>query len=211
MPALFIPGWGAHPSLYREALPSGWEVLEPPSFRASRGSFAAYPAWLRSELDSRRGPFVLGGHSFGAALAVLAASGGELPIERLVLVDPAGLPLSKPIRACLADFASQLGTGIYPLRPAARSIGSTLAAPRAALRLAASVRVLDLSPELEALRRRGIACTVVTADTDTLTPPAHCRAVARLAGGEYRELSVAGGHVWFLAASRLFRHQLALG
>ena len=211
MLALFIPGWGAHPSLYREALPSGWEVLAPPSFRASRGSFAAYPAWLRSELESRTGPFVLGGHSFGAALAVLAASGGEHPIDRLVLVDPAGLPLSKPNRACLADFASQLRSGLYPAVPAARSIGATLVAPRAALRLAGSVRSLDLSPELDELRRRGVPCTVVTADTDTLTPPAHCRAVARLAGGEYRELSVAGGHVWFLAAAGLFRSQLALG
>ena len=195
MPALFIPGWGAHPSLYRGALPSGWEVLEPPTFRASRGSFEAYPAWLRFELESRTGPFVLGGHSFGAALAVVAASRDQHPIERLVLVDPAGLPLSKPIRACLADFGSQLATGLYPLRPAARSIASALAAPRAALRLAGSVRSLDLSSELDALRRCGVPCSVITADTDSLTPPEHCRKVARLAGGDYRELRVAGGHV----------------
>jgi pimeloyl-ACP methyl ester carboxylesterase len=172
--------------------------------------FAAYPAWLRSELDFRTGPFVLGGHSFGAALAVLVASGGELPIERLVLVDPAGLPLSKPNRDCLADFALQLGSGLYPLVPAARSIASTLAAPRAALRLACSVRTLDLSPELDALRSRGVPCAVVTSDTDTLTPPEHCRELARLAGGDYRELRVSGGHVWFLAAGGQFRQQLAL-
>ncbi|HEX4323192.1 MAG TPA: alpha/beta fold hydrolase [Gaiellaceae bacterium] len=209
MPALFIPGWGAHPSLYREALPPGWELLEPPTFRASRGSFAAYPAWLRSELDSRTGPFVLGGHSFGAALAVLAAGSGEVPVERLVLVNPAGLPLSKPNRACLGAFTAQLASGMYPLGPAARSIGSTLAAPRSALRLARTVRSLDLSAELEAVRRRGIPCTVVTAASDTLTPPDVCRRVARLAGGDYHELAVDGGHIWFLRAATQLRLRLA--
>ncbi len=209
MHGLFIPGWGAHASLYRKAVPSGWEVLEPPTFRESRGLLAVYSAWLESELGRRTGPFVLGGHSFGAALAVLAASRG-VPVERLVLVDPAGLPLSKPLGLCLHDFGFQLASGLYPLGPAARSVGSALAAPRAALRLAASVRTLDLSAELEELRRRGIPCTVVAAETDTLTPPELCRRIARLAGADYRELSVAGGHVWFLAAAAQFRRQLAL-
>jgi pimeloyl-ACP methyl ester carboxylesterase len=94
--ALFIPGWGARASLYRSALPDGWEVLQPPSFRSSGGAIEAYPAWLSAELDRRTGPFTLGGHSFGAVLAVLAAVRGGVDVERLVLVEPAGLPLSKP-------------------------------------------------------------------------------------------------------------------
>ena len=56
--------------IYRTAVPDGWEVLEPPSFRATGGSLDAYSTWLRGELARRSGPFTLGGHSFGAALAV---------------------------------------------------------------------------------------------------------------------------------------------
>jgi pimeloyl-ACP methyl ester carboxylesterase len=207
--ALFLPGWGARASLYRTVLPAGWEVLEPPSFRATRGRIEAYPAWLREELGRRTGPFVLGGHSFGAALAVLAAAGDHAQIERLVLVEPAGLPLSKPKSRALRDFGRQLATGVYPVRPALESVGSALAAPRAALRLARSIYDLDLSAELALLRDRAVPCTVLAADSDTLTPPEHCRQVAELVGGVFEELSVAGGHVWFLVAAAQLRLRLA--
>ena len=210
MPALFLPGWGARAALYRSAMPAGWEVLEPPSFRATGGSLGAYSTWLADELDRRNGPFTLGGHSFGAALTVLAAAHGEAEVERLVLVDPAGLPLSKPMLHCLRDFGRQLATGVYPVAPAVQSVGSSLAAPRAALRLARAVYALDLRAELAELRGHGLPVTVLAAGTDTLTPPEHCRAVARLAGADYHELDVAGGHVWFLAAAPQLRSRLVL-
>jgi len=184
-------------------------VLELPSFRASRGRVDAYTTWLADELAARRGPFVLGGHSFGAALAVIAAARGDVDVERLMLVDPAGLPLSKPMHRCLRDFGRQLATGVYPVAPAAHSVASTLAAPRAALRLAREVYALDLRTELAAVR--GVPCTVLAAGSDTLTPPEHCRAVADLVGGDYQELDVAGGHVWFLVAGTQLRGRLALG
>lgn len=209
MPALFIPGWGARASLYRDALPSGWEVLQPPSFRATRGAIEAYPAWLSDELARRTGPFVLGGHSFGAALAVLAAARGNTHVVRLVLVEPAGLPLTKPKSRVLGDFGRQLAAGVYPVRPAAASVGRALVAPRAALRLARAVYTLDLSGDLAALRERGVPCTVLAATSDTLTPPEYCRKVAELAGGEFEELAVGGGHVWFLVAGRQLRVRLA--
>ena len=209
MAALFIPGWAARASLYRDALPPGWDVLQPPSFRATGGAIEAYPAWLAAELTRRTGPFTLGGHSFGAALAVLAAARGAADVEKLVLVEPAGLPLSKPKRRALRDFGRQLATGVYPLAPAAASVGTTLVAPRAALRLARSVYALDLSAELVELRGRGISCTVLAADSDTLTPPDHCRRVAELAGASFEQLAVAGGHVWFLVAGPQLRTRLA--
>src|SRR5262249_50833212 len=99
--------------------------------------------------------------------------------------------------------------GVYPLRPAVASAAASLVAPRAALRLARAVYALDLSPELAALRERGIPCTVLAAESDTLTPPAHCRKVAELAGARFEELAVGGGHVWFLAAPRQLRLRLA--
>ena len=156
MAALFIPGWAARASLYRDALPPGWEVLQPPSFRSTGGAIEAYPAWLSDELVRRNGPFTLGGHSFGAALAVLAAARGDADVERLVLVEPAGLPLFKPKIRALRDFGRQLA-----------------------------------------------------ADSDTLTPPDHCRRVADLAGATFEQLAVAGGHVWFLVAGPQLRARLA--
>jgi pimeloyl-ACP methyl ester carboxylesterase len=185
-------------------------VLELPSFRETSGSFSAYEAWLREELRARCGPLVLGGHSFGAALAVLAAAREDVAVEHLILVDPAGLPLSKPFRLCLRDFAAQLLTGVYPLRPAAESIVSTICAPRSALRLARSVCALDLRRHLLEIRCRGLPCTTLAASTDTLTPPSHCREIATFAGGEFHELAVSGGHVWFLVARSQFRESLAL-
>jgi pimeloyl-ACP methyl ester carboxylesterase len=210
LPALFIPGWGARASLYRPVVPAGWEVLELPSFRASRGRIDAYSTWLADELGARRGPFVLGGHSFGAALAVIAAARGDADVERLLLVDPAGLPLSKPMGMCLRDFGRQLATGVYPVVPAVQSVASTFAAPRCALRLARAVYALDLREELAGLRARGVPSTVLAAGSDTLTPPEHCRSVARLAGGDYQELDLTGGHVWFLVAASQLRGRLAL-
>jgi len=202
MPGVFIPGFGASASLYRGLVPSDWDVLEPPSFRASKGALSAYRAWLRAELAGRPGPIALGGHSFGAALAVLATTDGDVQVDQLVLVGPAGLPLSKPIRLSLRDFCAQVAAGLYPLLEAVRLAVRALRAPTSAVRLARTVRRLDIRDELAALRRHGIRCTVVAADTDTLTTPAHCRAIAAAAGGDYRELTVDGGHMWFLGDRR---------
>jgi pimeloyl-ACP methyl ester carboxylesterase len=64
--------------------------------------------WLLAELAAAPSPRILGGHSMGAALAVGVAA-ALLPerVERLVLVGPAGLRLTKPIRRSAAQFASQ--------------------------------------------------------------------------------------------------------
>jgi hypothetical protein len=45
--------------------------------------------------------------------------------------------------------------------------------------------------------------------TDTLTPPDHCRRIAALSGGDYNELAVDGGHLWFLRAPTLLQAKLA--
>jgi pimeloyl-ACP methyl ester carboxylesterase len=209
MSGLFVPGWGVDPCLYRPVLPRDWAVLEPPSFRATKGSIARYVDWLSTELDRRRAPVALGGHSFGAALAVLVAAAGYHPVERLVLVGPAGLPLEKPLRASMAEFGRQLCAGWFPVVAAARSVTQTLVAPHRAVQLAWAVQGLDLRPELERLRLRGIPCLVVVASTDSLTTPRHCRRIARFLGAEYHELAVSGGHVWFLRAPALHRRQLA--
>src|SRR5438552_3052227 len=151
----FVPGWGAPPSLYARALPAGWTVLEPPSF-AESDTILARLRWLQDELDRYDGPVTLAGHSMGAALAVLAAGQRPERMRKLLLVAPAGLPLAKPLAACLRDFARQVATRAYPLRDAGRAIADALAAPRSSLRLAQAVRALDLRPQLDVLRAFGV-------------------------------------------------------
>lgn len=206
--SFLVPGWGARASLYRGVVPRGWEVLEPPSFGATRGRIETYFEWLEKELRGS-GPVALAGHSFGAALTVIAAARGWAPVERLFLISPAALPLSKPMPLAGLAFVRQLLAGVYPVRPAVESALNVFAAPRAAIALAHEVYDLELRDELAEIRRRGIPTTVLSAMSDTLTTPAHCREVAEQAGAECHVLDVPGGHVWFLAAPDELRRRLA--
>lgn len=203
MGGYFLPGWGAPPSLYTAALPDGWTALQAPTFAETNGDLGRYVDWLDSVIAGAPKPVALAGHSMGAALAILAAHRDPARIRRLLLVSPAGLPLTKPLSASLGEFAHQLLARSYP-RDIGRSLASAATAPRAALRLARAVRALDLRAELGALRTSGVPCRVVACATDTLTTTAHCRRIARLVGADFRELRIAGGHMWMLDHPAVF-------
>jgi pimeloyl-ACP methyl ester carboxylesterase len=206
--ALFLPGWGAPAALYEPGLPDAWRALEPPSFAASGGSLAEYRRWLGVEL-TRRGRSPLGGHSMGAALAIYAAAESPDLVERLVLVAPAGLPLQKPIAASILDFIRQVACGIYPRAAAARALTAVARAPRAAFALAGEVRALDLRHECARIRSAGIPVLVVGCSTDTLVTRGHAQTLADALGGEYRELTLGGGHMWMLHAHELLARVLS--
>jgi pimeloyl-ACP methyl ester carboxylesterase len=155
------------------------------------------------------GPVHARGHSFGAVLAVHAALAEGVEVERLVLVSPSALPLDKPVPLMFWDFSRRVAAGWFPPREAARAVRQVLFHPLLARRLGMEVRAIDLSEELARLRDRGVPCTVVAASTDTLTPPSLCRRVAELCGGDYREVDVPGGHLWFLRAHDLLASELA--
>jgi pimeloyl-ACP methyl ester carboxylesterase len=191
---LFVPGWGATAGLY--SLPAGWEALELPSYRSTRGEFRAYRRWLGEEVARRRAPVVLAGHSMGGALALLAALDRPESVERLILVSPAGLPLSKPMRASAVTSVRQFLRGCYPAGELWRVVVGAAAAPRAALRLARKVHDLDLSPELERIRASGVPCTVLGCASDELTTGAHCRELAAALAARYREVHARDGHIW---------------
>jgi pimeloyl-ACP methyl ester carboxylesterase len=201
---LFVPGWGAPAALYTPGLPLSWAAAELPSFAASGGRLREYRRWLGVELG-RRGLSPLGGHSMGAALAIIATAEAPELVERLVLIAPAGLPLLKPIRTSIADFASQVAGGSYPLRLAATAAGAVARAPRAALRLAAEIRGLDLLGECARVRAAGVPALVVGCTSDTLVTCDSARTLAGALGATYRELDLDGGHMWMLAG----RDQLA--
>jgi pimeloyl-ACP methyl ester carboxylesterase len=205
---LFVPGWGAPSSLYRLGMPSGWTVLEPPSFRQTRGDFDAHREWLRAAVAGQREPVALAGHSMGGALAVLAALEQPERIERLILFSPAGLPLHKPIAASALTGLGQVLRGCYPLGALRQMSANKLAAPRAALRLGRHVHRLDLTPALEQLRGHGIPCTVVSCTTDRLVTCRHCRRFADLLAADYRELEAPDGHIWLITQSEHLKREL---
>ena len=206
--ALFLPGWGAPAALYEPGLPAAWKALEPPSFASSGGSLEAYRRWLGIEL-THAGRSPLGGHSMGAALAILAAAESPELVERLVLVGPAGMPLQKPISASLVDFARQAARGMYPREAAARALAAVARAPRAAFALAAEVRALDIRRECARVRAAGIPALVVGCSSDTLVTRSHSQTLAGALGADYRELTLAGGHMWMLHAHELLARVLA--
>ena len=205
---LFVPGWGAPARLYVPGLPEEWNALELPSFRKTRGDLSAYRIWLVEEIAARR-PVALAGHSMGAALSLLAAIDRPDLVERLILLSPAGLPLTKPIPSSLATWARQVVTGRFPLAQVGRSVVRAGLAPRSALRLGRFVHQLDLRPELEPFRANPVPSTVVGCTTDTMTPTPHCRELAELIGAEYREVDAPDGHIWPITHPELLRAVLS--
>jgi len=198
MDKLLLPGFGAPARLYRRLLVPGWTVLEPPSFRSAGAGLRSYRAWLEEELRRRGDPVWLAGHSMGGALAVLAAADDPGRIAGLTLISPAGLPLRKPVAASAADLVRQVAGGRYRAGDAAWALAQVLAAPRAAFALAREVRALDLSAEMERIRRSGLPVEVVSCSTDTLVTPSQCRRQAALLGARHRQLLLPGGHMWML-------------
>jgi pimeloyl-ACP methyl ester carboxylesterase len=194
---LFLCGFGAAASLYRPGLPGGWTAVDLPGARCG-GSFESRRRWLVGELDRRRGPVVLAGHSMGGALAIAAAAARPELVAGLLLISPAGLPLAKPMARSLLEFAGQAARGRYPAGESLRSVAAALRSPARALRLARSVHASDLSAEMAAVRSARIEATVVGCATDTLVTTGHCRRAADLLGATYRELSLPGGHMWML-------------
>jgi pimeloyl-ACP methyl ester carboxylesterase len=206
---LFLPGWGATAGIYRRGLPQGWDLPQPPSFRATRGELRPYRDWIVDLLREGDEPAVLAGHSMGGALAVLAAADVPERVSALVLISPSGLPLQKTIPQCARTFAAQVAQGLYPPGELARSAVQVARAPRAAFRLAETLRNLDLSREMELVRAAGIPTTVIGCSTDTLVTVDHCRRSAALLGASSKTLTLADGHMWMLRGWRRLKDELA--
>lgn len=203
VPGLFVPGWGAVPGLYRQGLPVGWEALELPPYRTSGRELGGYWQWLVEQIARREGPISLAGHSMGAALAIVAAADRPAAIERLILLSPAGLPLTKPITKSLFTFIGQVLRRRYPAGDLARAMSGVLRSPHTALALARAVHELDLSPQLERLSGASVPVTVIGSSTDQLTTPDHCRRLASLLGAKHYEFDAPGGHIWMIVEPKL--------
>jgi pimeloyl-ACP methyl ester carboxylesterase len=200
---VFLPGFAARPHTYAEGLPPGWEALQPPSPGVTRGSLSSLREWAVREVGERPGRAIVAGHSMGAALAVLVAVALPESVGGLILVAPAGLPLTKPIRRSARDAVRQFASGTHRASDVLSGARELAAAPRSALRLVRALRGLDLSAQMERVNALGIPTTIVGCTTDTLVTPQHCRRAAALLGADYRELALPGGHVWMLDRPRI--------
>jgi pimeloyl-ACP methyl ester carboxylesterase len=204
---LFLPGFGARASAYAPGLPSDWTAIEPPRFPSADG-LGFYLDWLGGELASRPGSVTLAGHSMGGALCTLAAGLWPERIRKIVLIGPAGLPLSKPMYRSAAQFGAQVVSGHFSVSECVRSLRLVGASPASAFRLAVALRTLDLSAQMRALRDAATAATVIGCTTDTLVTPWHTRRSAELLGARYHEIPVDGGHMWMFGRWERFRHEL---
>jgi pimeloyl-ACP methyl ester carboxylesterase len=109
---------------------------------------AMLAAWMRSlELS----PATVIGHSMGGALAMLLAAAEPELVDRLVLVDAAGLPMKQPLLRALTRAGLGL-TNRQTLRYRSRyGFGNRLQS-LATLQAADEVLACDLRPELSAIR-----------------------------------------------------------
>jgi pimeloyl-ACP methyl ester carboxylesterase len=205
---VLVPGLGAQARAYLPGLPPPWEPLQPPPLHVTSGSLLALRDWLLEELARRPAPWVVGGHSLGAALAVAAAACRPDAIAALVLIAPAGLPLHKPVRRSLTDFARQILRGDHRLDDVRRSAADVARAPRAAARLVLAARRLDLTRQMDVLRSTGIPVTVIGCATDTLVPEALCQRIALALNGRYRRVPTNAGHIWPIGRPALLAAEL---
>lgn len=196
---------------YAPGMPVGWSGLESPSRVRGHGSLAAYLDWLGSDLATRSAPSVLGGHSMGGALAMLAAALWPERVAGLVLVSPAGLPLTKPLHRSAVEFVGQAASRRFSPRDTLQSLAAFLLAPVATLRLGLAVRALDLSVQMAAVAEAGTPVAVIGCTSDTLVTPTHCRRAAGLLGARYREVSLEGGHMWMFGRWGRFQNELLAG
>jgi pimeloyl-ACP methyl ester carboxylesterase len=198
-------------SAYAPGMPAGWSGLESPSRVRGKASLAAYLDWLGSDLAARPGRSVLAGHSMGGALAVLACALWPERVAGLVLVSPAGLPLTKPIHRSAAQFARQAASRRFSPRDTLRSLAAFLSAPVATARLGLAVRALDLSEQMGEVAATGVPVAVIGCSSDTLVTPDHCQRAAGLLGARYREVALEGGHMWMFGRWDRFREELLAG
>jgi pimeloyl-ACP methyl ester carboxylesterase len=205
---IFLPGYLGRARSYEPGLPEGWIAVQAPLEIRASGSLGTYRDWLVAHVRAAPGEVTLGGHSMGAALAVLAAAEVPERVAGLVLVGPAGLPLAKPVRRIVKDFLAQLLAGRFRARDVLLPLADVARAPQSALWVARALRRLDISAELRTVRDAGVPAAVIACATDTLTTPASSRRVAELLGARYRELRLEGGHVWMFGRWNLLAEEL---
>jgi pimeloyl-ACP methyl ester carboxylesterase len=215
-PVVFLHGWGLGYHAYRRALKHlaglGMRVLAPalPGFGgtadlpARQFSMAGYAAWVAEFLRVVKvgEPVFLVGHSFGGGVAIKVAHDFPERVRALVLVNSIGAATAnRP----LWDWGIHFPGDIFPVAQITRvlpviledALPNLLRNPRAMWRVAQLARRADLTPELEALRARGLPVAVVWGDGDRIIPRPAFEAICAAVGAEGAVVN--GTHSWLLA------------
>lgn len=238
VPVVFLHGWALGHRSYKRALKRlatlGCRVYAPalPGFGGTAElppcsrRFEDYAAWVDSFAEAARirCPFVLVGHSFGAAVALALAHRSPSDVRHLVLLNSIGGPAweaadgsgSRSLRdRTILQWAVGFPTDLLPVTDMVRTLPSVLEDalpnllrnPLALWRAVELIRSADLSRELAAVRRNGLPVTVIGASGDRVVPRLATAAVAKALASEPD--TVTGGHCWMLASPDVFGERMA--
>jgi pimeloyl-ACP methyl ester carboxylesterase len=227
LPVLFLHGWALGQHSYKRPLKRlvhlGCRVMAPalPGFGGSADlpgrsfSLAGYAAWCDEFLRvlGVDEPAVVVGHSFGGGVAIVLAHDFPERVRSLVLVNSIGggawAKTGSTVRSMadrpLWDWGIHFPRDILPVPQVRRvlpviledAIPNVLRNPRAIWKVANLARRADLTPELEALKARGLPVVVLWGDKDKIIPKPSFDALCAAVGIEGEV--VAGNHSWLLA------------
>jgi pimeloyl-ACP methyl ester carboxylesterase len=227
LPVLFLHGWALGQHSYKRALKRlvqlGCRVYAPalpgfggtPELPRRQFSFAGYAEWVDGFLEAVGvgEPVFLVGHSFGGGVAIKLAHDYPARVRYLVLVNSvggsawrsAGSTVRSMAERPLWDWGVHFPSDIFPLPQVTRvlpvlledALPNLVRNPRALWKVAQLARQADLTPELEALKRRRLPVVVLWGDKDQIIPRASFDALCAAIGSDGEIVS--GNHSWLLA------------
>jgi pimeloyl-ACP methyl ester carboxylesterase len=229
-PFIFLHGWGLRDRTYKEALArlaaSGVRVLAPslPGFggtaRLPNADFSmeGFASWVAefARTVGVRGPYYLGGHSFGGGVAIVTAHDHGEQCRLLVLVNSIGGAVwragenpdvpdeflaDRPIWDWGIRFPGELAarSGLARVAPVIvqDALRNIVRDPLGFWRVGTLARQANLLGELEDLKRRGLPMVVLWGNEDEILPGPSLDAIVDAAGTE--PVVVDGNHSWLLA------------
>ena len=225
---VFLHGWGLDHKAYKRALSrlvtAGVHVVAPalPGFGGTAAlsrrapDLTGYARWVDQFLDEVGvdGPALIMGHSFGGGVAIRFAYDHADRTHALVLVNSIGgsawMHHGSTIRSMaerpLWDWGIHLPADIFPVRQArkvlpvivAEALPNLFRDPRAFWQAAGLARRVDLTAELDELRRRGLPVVVLWGSNDQIVTQDSFEAMC-LALGDPHVVTVPGTHSWLIA------------
>lgn len=226
LPVLFLHGWGLGHRTYKNVIQriagQGCRVIAPaqPGFGGTAGlprvgfSLSGYARWVCGFLDALRvrEPVVVMGHSFGGGVAIRLAHDFSDRVRSLVLVNSIGGSawhrggrLRSLRERPLWDWGLHFPADVWPVAQATKVLPVMLADvvpnvirnPMAIWKVGHLARAVDLTRELEEIKRRGLPVTVLWGNRDGIIPRESFEAMCVALGATGRV--VTGSHSWLLA------------
>ena len=226
LPVVILHGWGLAHHAYKGAIQrlvaQGCRVYAPaqPGFGGTAElpkrefSLAGYARWVEQFLEAVHidEPVFLIGHSFGGGVAIRFAYDYPERVRSLVLVNSiggsawkAGSKLKSLADRPLWDWGLHFPSDMWPIPQATKvipimledALPNLLRNPRALLKVGFLARRVDLTYELEALKRRELPVVVLWGTRDGIIPRESFDALCAAVGAEGQVVD--GSHSWLLA------------